>query len=185
MKTAYICLGLKWLQVDTTMSSQRSCYPSESSCLEQSSRFPARDKVEEGDGESSQFCHLDNLVIWRKKLAFCFTCSWLCWLTTVLHGGSRLELVRRTFIFLRVGSSSIFTPLVISSDYDFHVFSSSPSKVKWPGCCCWNIHPIEVEQESPFHKTNLEKVLRSKSQVETFFCILFVAILYERLWRDT
>ena len=52
-----------------------------------------------------------------RKLDFCSTCSWLCWLTIVLHGGSLLELVRRTFIFLRVGSSSIFTSLVISSDY--------------------------------------------------------------------
>ena len=113
-----------------------------------------------------------------RKLDFCFTCSWLCWLTIVLHGGSRLELVRRTFIFLRVGSSSIFTPLVISSDYDFHVFTSSASKVKWPGCCCWNIHPIEVEQESLLHKTNLEKVLRIRFRLKWKLSFVFCLLQY-------
>ena len=53
--------GSKWIYA--TLSSHRSCYPPESSYLKQPSWFPARDKVEKGDGEGSQFCHLD-IVQW-------------------------------------------------------------------------------------------------------------------------
>ena len=177
METAYICLGLKWLQVDTTMSSHRSCYPPESSCLEQPSRFPARDKVEEGDGERSQFCHLDNRDLKKKTcLLFHLFLAVLAddsapWWKSTWAGQENLHLSQG-------GILKHLHPLVISSDYDFPVFTSSASKVKWPGCCCWNIHPIEVEQESPFHKTKMEKVLQVKSRLKWKLSFVFCLLQY-------
>ena len=148
-----------------------------SSCLEQPSRFTTRDKVEKGHCESSQFCHLDNRDLKKKTcLLFHLFLAVLAdnsapWWKPIWAGQENLHLSQG-------GILKHLHPLVISSDYDSHVFSRSASKVKWPGCCCWNIHPIEVEQESQLHKTNMEKVLRVQSQPKWKLSFVYCLLQY-------